>query len=660
MPAPTAALSYNAHLWEPDLVVPGTTNFDYGAVSQGFVHRLTLDLSGDHASGNPFEIDEAEVFVSFASFIDVGSFWYPRGTSPRAGFFGLVPSGLTPGDVIPLRPVNLGDLPDSLAVFGGVPGSPIAKIVYVDATTLRIELDTQANTDLGEYLRAQTVKHSELFRKPSRRSSLDDNTLVSVYNEEKALGIHVMVEKEKEKIRFERHFPLRLRWWNQDIDGQDITTGFEVKIKRNEGAGLIEFDTLSSFVDNKIEIRIEKPAAGLKLGASEVRVWEEHEGKNAKDWFLDTKYSQGTLLTTVLSTQIDGLIWSPSSNWNLVGGYYEGSFTIPANLVDSTKRYKIGVLSPVLTDPASVFQYVQPYLKTTTTTADGIQPPCDFAIEGTVQDYDGSWSTTLIENAAPGDRYRICAKIDKSVYESCAGIGSFWNDIGSFTMKVYPEGSPLEPIYTKTVFKDPLTENGFPVVKKFSYEEVGDDFTVCFDFRAMILNSQGLADFANDRIVFEWQFKFNYYGSPSWSTIYLYKFTFDFNQYDNLVTSPARKILSILYFDANTGLPIGQSCDRGRVLIEIKLDAGHGSDGSNIRVRGLLDRDTYGVTLISDQALKERDGYVSPEGFTQREDDPIEYIDEYFDVNGMARMIVDLDLIDDPQTRRVIAIQRPV
>lgn len=665
MPAPTAALSYNAHLWKTNGIPAGSTSFDQSCVSDPFELELTIDLSGDHASGDAFEIDGSEVFVSLAPFIEEGAFWYPRGTSPRSGWFLQIPTGLSPGNTIDARAVNLADLDESLEPSS--PANTIVRFTYVNATTLALEIRLRPGQDLEEFVRQKRIRHSEWWRKTTLRSDLDENKRDSVYNEEKALGVHVQVTKQGERIRFEKHFPLRLRWWNQDENGDPWPYDFEVKIERDEGAGLQEFNSLSSFVDNLITWRIQKPGPTLQQGVTTLMIWEQGN-ENKALWHEDINLSEATLLTSALPAELDNMIWSPATNWSLSGGYYEGSFTIPANLVEPGKTYRFGARMNVITDPGAVYQYTQPLLWSTTTDdgggtgggtgGGGIEPPCDFAIIGLVKDYDKQYNTTEISKATPADRYRICAKIDKTPYETCAGPGSFWDDIGSYTLKVYEDGDPLNPIYMKTVFKDPDTGNSFPQAKNFSYLEDATNFMVCFDFRAMFLNDQGLEDFADRDIVFEWQFKFDYFGAPSWSTIYLYKFLFHFEDYDNFRTSPEREILAINYYDADTGLPLGGTCGTDRILVEIVLDAGHGSDGTNIHVRGFVDRSPYGCTLISDLALAERDGYVSTQSFEQLEEDPIEYIDEFFDANGVARMIIDCNLIEDSLERRVLAIQQ--
>lgn len=642
--ASTAQIAKLSHEWDLGGVPTTFTDYDKAGVAVSSTLKVELELSGNLANGDAFELPGAEILVAVGRFIDFGEFFYPRGTSPKSGFFLILPAAPVVGTTYDCKAVNLGDLQNSLGIWT-LADRP-AQVVYDSATTCTIEIRLKPFEDFGEYDRTRSVKHSEMFLRTSPKSvKPEQNSVDSVYNSEKALGVHVNIRQGNEQVRYEEHFPARLRFWNQDLNGSEVSDLLTVTLER----GVDTVEELSDTEDTTVKLSFPKPA-GLQIdAATSVVIWKVPK-VNADDWYEDMEYSEAGLFMVAFPVQIVGLIYGPAENFSLVGGNYEAYFTVPGAVVDRNFTYRIGVLAFFDSDPGGVFQYAQPLLAPPFAAA-APPPPCSWNVFGSIENYDEEYATTVLEDAAPGDRYKLKTRVNKLIYDTC---GNFWEDIQQFVVRTYEEGEDpaLNPIDIRLI----TFNGGIPEDEgDFEISEDASEVFINFPFRAPILNDQAnLDDFGGKTINFECNWVMTRDGE---TTVYRFIFTITFSEYDNDLDSPDYKIESITYYDADTGRLTTGICDLERLKVLVQLEAGHGSNGSNIRFRTLTDREPFGLSMVNDMSTIEHDAYASPEGFEQKLYAYVESQDEYFDSLGRAFMILNMNQFGQGQVRRLYAIQ---
>lgn len=647
--ASTAAISYqgsqfsSGHSMFPLAASPNPMRACIGA---NYSASFTYLLSGKHADGSAFTLAGAEIFVDFARFIPNGQYWYPSGTVPRTGWYVKLPAVVAVGTYA-MVPVNFGQTEDTLA-------NATVQLSVTNSTTYSIAIkDDFFLADFDEYHRQHSVDHNKILLLSSLRAprTEDNSYLASVYRTERALGVIQEVLHLGNKVRFENHQPIRLRYWNVDESNVESSFSFEVELTRSSAP----VDEFSSYQGTMVNLYISKPG-GLKLVDVVAMIWEESEN-NENSWISDLRYSHFKLANDLAgSSQKDGMIYAPTKalTYNASLGRYEAYFRVPSGSVTPGKRYRIAAYSTVQTDPGSVYRNVQSWLSPIRYTANSIPGPYMLDVETTVYDPDSTALANLVENATPADRYGVEILVDKAAYDADFDAGSFEEDLHSVSLKIYEFATPGTLLANYTLVR---TGGVFPTNNKaISVNEGASTFAVGTELRAQFLNSQGILDLAGKDLIIEFGLRFDYDGPPSHSYVYLYKARIKFRQYDNVLTLPSRKIEGIYYYDADTGLPISSMCNVSRILVEVVLESGHGSTGNNFHFRGMIDRTPYGSTFWNDLGLEEFDGYV-PAHLPQLQELPIESADEYFDTDGVARMIVDVSGIPTGEERRIIAIK---
>ena len=654
--ASTAEITNTAGVWNsPESTFDSGSATHDGVTGIGDRFELELDytLSGDWESGDPFNFgEEVELFVSFAEGIQNGEYWMPRGTYPTAGFFAVIPTGLSVGDRIALTGVRLGEAMQILES-----SNPMTKVVefeYLGATSFKIRINHRHALSLQEFLRPVPVKSLDLFAKTVRRGEVESNEYPSVYNSERSLGVFAYIRREKEQlddtIREESFYDYRLRFWDQDPDG--VSTAYPLTVEFEQDRSPAE--NISAQIDTVVKLSFDKPA-GLEMNTTQSRllVWEEGE-EGGKVWYEQLRWSEHTLFTNGADAQIEGLIYAPSSAFreNVATNKYEGSFTMKATELDASKKYRIAVLAVFDGDPSGTFEHVQPML-TPALRPDDAPVSCLIDMIPTIVDYQKTYDTHHLEKATAGDRYTLRLCTDKASYEACFGAGSFDANLSTAQIRAYEEGEDENnPLYLATYARDPLT-GFFAGDKVLDFQDDASNFCMKWVTRGGVLTDQAsFVNMAGKTIIYDFRLKFDY---DNFSQVYTYRFKLEYQPYENFRSDPEREILAIDYYDADTGLPITDFCDLRRLRVEVTLDVGHGSDGTNWKLRPMIDQSPYGVGFDTPAGFKEFDGYASV-NLIQLQQDPIEYAEEFFTDTGKAHFIVNMDLVPFGEPRRVYAI----
>lgn len=630
-----------------DSMFPNAINPDpfLGCIGANYSAEFDFTLSGSHADGTALSLAGAEIFIDLARFIPTGQYWYPSGTTPRAGWIVRLPTPYAAG-TYNFVPVNFGQTEDTLA-------NTVIELTTTTSTTYTIVIKSDRFLmDFDEYHRQHAVDHNDvLLRSSIRAPRREDNSYyASAYRNKRSLGLYTVLTHNGKKVYNEVHAPVSLRFWN--VDTNDDLADFVMTVELERASAVVE--DFSSFVDTRVNLYFTKPA-GYKLVNVVAFLWEESED-NENSWMSDLNFSAFKLTNDLAgASKKDGRIYAPTKalTYNAGPGRYEAYFRVPASTVVPGKRYRVAAYSTVQTDPGAVYQYVQSFLSRTRYTTDA--PPSYFALGITplVWDYDKNLNTNLVEKATAADRYGIKLELDKVAYDAAFGAGSFEDDLATIRLRIYEYATPDTYLANFSLNRvDGIFPDNHKAIK---VDEDPTSFAAYTVIRAQQLNSQGFLDLAGKDIVVEFAFRFDYGGSPSYSYNYLYKTRIKFRDYENALTLPTRKIEGIYYFDADTGLPITSLCDVSRVLVEVRLESGHGSTGSNIHFRGLLDTTPYGSTFWNDGALVEFDGYAG--NHPTLEGSPIESAEEFFDTDGVARMIVDVSTQPLGLERRIIAIK---
>lgn len=653
----TAKIAFNGKpVWrslsgtfDPTGEIEGTTG-----VGDRWELIINLRASGTHADRTDFEFLDSEFFVAYAPGIDNGKYHFPRGTSPRAGFFCIIPPDASAGKIYEIVPYGMGEVENSLTWKD----APFEKceVEYQSAVSVTVTLRGRFAQMWGEYLRAGRLLNDELFIKSDRREhALERNEYPSAYNVPKTYGVHVAATHHHHRIMAETFFPIQLRWWNQDEKGEEIGTQYDVAFEVDGQPA----DEISAYQDTRVKITISDIPVDLDFVSNKAQflVWCNRDG-NRDIWYDDLQFSQSPAVADLAgSNQLDGLIWSPSDKWIAPGGSYETFFTIPAAMVDRDETYYIGVLLPFT--KGGKFDHVQPVLKSSR--SGGLPEPCPLPMEGKIFNYDVEYPTNRLSKAAPGDRYKLRLCMDTAAFNACAET-TFLQEVSQVGVRVYEYDTPLNTLFEHWQAIDP-DDNIFYDTKRFQFDYPPGQFCMDFVFRAGVLNNQIFHDSADKHLVYEFMIRFDYGGAPQYSNIYRFEFRIEYYNYENMyqpLGSPPQKIKAIRYYNADTGLPLYAFCDDvEKVLVEVELNDGHQSDGSNTTFRGFLDRFPYGAAMQGPSGyLKEHDGYVSPQLLTQLEQAPILYSDQYFDTDGLARMIIDVTGFQLSEQFRVLAIKQ--
>lgn len=471
-------------------------------------------------------------------------------------------------------------------------------IEIYDATTAQITHSFWMTADTDTFVTGTNIQQSaRLLKNSFANPTVLDNSVQSVYNSAKAYSAYVTMTQSGETANAQLNTNYTARFYDRDLaDAAYPLTGVTITITRVlDGAVVTEVSPYDAF-DIKFE-------AGHPFGAGSLKFYVTvfKAATNIGNFETGTGVVYSPLVTSGGSAQLADIVYQPVT-FNYDTTHLDCEFRIPVGAIQPNAQYYI-----VMT-PAEPTLGLFPYLWEVP--VGGLPEPLvlNDCIWIELSNGQTGWIISQFFVAInPEARYRINAVMDKVCYDAALALSNvngvdFDTDCRSFTLELFDtDGATV--LQSWEGLKPSGNNSTFIINQTPNYN---DQATARFGWltRTRWINEQGLLDMTPypPDTVFEYPVKLTVrfeYLNPDWAAIYTVNSKLNLQSYDNDHGSPS--VLSIDFFDNDSGLPVNNLCDVDSLLIVATFDGGN--EGK--KVSASVDFEPFGAPFNSDGQLSE-------------------------------------------------------
>lgn len=416
------------------------------------------------------------------------------------------------------------------------------------------------------------------------------NTFPSVYNTQKELIFYIFVRLGDDSTMYDYvRIPWKSRFFNKNLlnTASELTMGYELT------RDALPVTNLSAYDPTKVKLKAKMN--GEVVTEIEAVLFRVDDVDNIQPFIFDLETSRQ------FSNNVGGKWIAPATALNIVLDDVDATWTIdPTQLDFSGKYYIMGIF------------YFDGGLKTNTVitpllTASDFPNPCPLLITGRIKDYVRENTDKVI--TVVQDRLELELDVDPTSFNTCVTtngypIGTFASMATLITMYVRRE-SDGEILF----FGQHAIAPNIGIDNMNAYYD-GDVLKIRWKFRNEYENFQFIDTWGGEQINVEYNIEL-YPTVPEWDAI-VYKYTQNLFvlDYDNYRTG-VEVIESIELFNAADGMPLTNVCDAENILVKVKIAAAHADQDWNLLA--FIDTYPYGITIFSDQALKEEESFASPQ-----------------------------------------------
>jgi hypothetical protein len=624
--------------------------FNEASIGNRISLRIDYELTGFMADGvTPFEIAGSDVFWNPQAFGFLGQFWFPSGTFPQSSYFVRIPNNTPALYTMVLQGGNE-------AFQSNDSGSVILSVN--SATGFQVFYEFYVTADLYNYITGRLVNAADRLTSVNPfQPNRFDNSIASVYNENKQLGFICAIKRMGETIIAEGSVPFRSNFYNTHINA---SLGLPVFVIRNV-ADTQTLPALSKYEDTVYRVTI-PIIPGTTIDTVRIVAWKLTDINNGT-WENTVDVIDFELLNAPAGIATYSQFFKQPSTIS-VGVNIVASVTIDHNVIDPDEQYFISVLVGY-TDGGDPYYAAFNSEQVLTVTAPPV--PVDLVIVDYFADY--TRGTGDIPNdiaggkvvVVPDERIEDGILINAVSYDAAIiamGYGNgFNNDFLRFNMRVI-QVSTNEVLYSASRERLPL--GSFGDDEDFTYDAQGDYSIIRWRQRIPGYSESTTAPSWVGNNLVNWEFFFDY---PDFTVRYTYSQEMNVKNYDGIYTIGFTR-------GSNGSIIVSDICGESFINCVVTIDTTmFFQDPLDYDIIAILDRFPFGNKFTGNGNIRENEPFASTPAFVgnapfeQLEELPIYDVMTGFVQNSAniwaATFKIDVSMLDENIRYMVKVILKP-